>query len=90
MGLFWSSSKPNVSKTEFKEKVLSRLSADNWSQGEREKVKMVFAGHLFESGSQAGIDREEIKQGIDTLRKTTDISDDRLDELEEHMNSLAK
>lgn len=90
MGLFWSSSKPNVSKTEFKEKVLSRLSADNWSQGDREKVKMVFAGHLYEEDSQAGIDRKEIEEGIAVLRKTTDISDDRLDELEEYMKSLAR
>ncbi|HRY30851.1 MAG TPA: hypothetical protein P5328_00435 [Candidatus Paceibacterota bacterium] len=90
MGLFWNSSKPNVSKTEFRERVLSHLSARNWSSADRDKVKMAFAGHLDESNSESGIDKKEIKQGIEILRKTSNISDDRLKDLEDHMNSLAK
>ncbi len=90
MGLFWSSSKPIVSETEFKERVLVFLSSHDWSNNDREKAKMVFEGHLYESGSQAGIDKEEIRQGIKLLKKTTDISLERLTDLEEFMLSLAK
>jgi hypothetical protein len=90
MGLFWSNSKPVVTKIEFKEKVMSHLSAAGWNQSDREKVKMVFAGHLYESDSQAGIDKKEIIEGITVLKKTTDISDERLNRLEEYMNSLAR
>ncbi len=90
MGLFWSSSKPSVSKTEFRERVMTHLSARGWSEYDREKVKMVFAGDLNEPGHQSGIDKKEIELGIETLRKNTDISDERLKDLKEFMMSLAK
>lgn len=88
MGLFWSSAKPGVSRTEFKERVMSHLSHNNWSDSDRARVKMVFAGHLEESGSDAGIDKKEIEEGIKTLKKTREISDERLEDLRQYMMNL--
>ena len=90
MGLFWSSTKPNVSKTEFEEEVATFMSARGWNEYDRDKVKMVFYGHLHESDSQAGIDRKEIKEGIKVLKKNGGISGERLKELEKFMMKLAR
>lgn len=88
MGLFWSDSKPGVSKTEFNEKVLRHLSFHDWSSEDRELVKEVFDGHLNESSSQSGIDKDEIERGIKILKKSGKISNTRLDDLEQYMISL--
>lgn len=89
MGLFWSDSKPSVSKTEFKERVLMHLEANGWSHEDKEKVKMVFDGDLNEDGSQAGIDKKEIEEGINVLKHSGHFSDSRLDDLKKHMLDCA-
>lgn len=85
MGLFWSDSKPSVSKTEFQEKIISHIEAGDWSDEDKNLVKMVFAGSLNESDSQAGIDRKEIEEGINVLKKSGKISSTRLEDLKKHM-----
>jgi hypothetical protein len=90
MGLFWSDSGPSVSTTEFREKVLMRLEAKDWSREDKEKVKLVFAGHLRESGSQVGIDKKEIKEGIAALKRAGGISSEHLKDLEQYMMNLAR
>jgi hypothetical protein len=90
MGLFWSDSKPSVSKTEFKEKVLMHLEANDWSYEHKELVKMVFAGSLNETGSQSGIDKQEIESGISVLKKSGKISSTRLDDLKKTMLDCTK
>jgi len=90
MGLFWSDSKPSVSKIEFQEKIISHLEANDWSHEHKELVKMVFAGSLNESDSQSGIDKKEIEEGINVLKKSGKISSARLEDLKKHMLDCAK
>jgi len=90
MGLFWSDSKPSVSKTEFQEKIISHIEAGDWSDEDKDLVKMVFAGSLNESDSQAGIDKKEIEEGINVLKKSGKISSSRLEDLKKHMLDCAK
>jgi len=90
MGLFWSDSKPSVSKIEFQEKIISHIEAGDWSDEDKNLVKMVFAGSLNESDSQAGIDKKEIEEGINVLKKSGKISSSRLEDLKKHMLDCAK
>ncbi len=85
MGLFWSDSKPSVSKTEFKEKIIRHIEANDWSHEDKELVKIVFSGSLNESDSQAGIDKKEIEEGISVLKKSGKISSSKLEDLKQHM-----
>jgi len=90
MGLFWSDSKPSVSKTEFKEKIISHIEAGDWSDEDKDLVKMVFAASLNESDSQSGIDRKEIEEGINVLKKSGKISSEKLEDLKQHMLECAR
>jgi hypothetical protein len=90
MGLFWSDSKPSVSKTEFQEKIIPHLEANDWTHEHKELVKMVFAGSLNESDSQSGIDKTEIENGINILKKSGKISSSKLEDLKKHMLDCAR
>jgi hypothetical protein len=82
MGIF-GNSKPSVSKSEFQEKVLMFLYNRGWSVQDRDKVKAVFAGHLHETGSGLGIDREEIEHGLRTLKDIYKFSPEKINQLRE-------
>jgi hypothetical protein len=90
MNFLFGSSKPKVSKYEFRDKLMPTLYGRGWNQKDRKDVKQVFAGHLEEGGSQSGIDKSEIEKGIEILDKTTDISKERLEFLKSEMIKYAK
>jgi len=85
MGLF--SSKPKVSEREFS-KTRQILSAQGFSKRERDKLKQIFRGDMYEKGAQAGIDKDELARGIDWMRKNRSahgFSDEKIKKLEEHL-----
>lgn len=88
MGIF-DTPKPRVSKKEFRE-AQSILSSKGLTKNERNKVEQIFFGALSEKGTQEGIDKEEIAQGIEWMRKNPSkhgISPKKIDEIE---NALKK
>ncbi|MEW5907696.1 MAG: hypothetical protein AB1643_00725 [Patescibacteria group bacterium] len=84
MGIF-EPNKPKVSSKEFKE-VESFLSVKGLSKLQRNKVKEIFRGDLDESSGFGGIDAEEVKKGIEWMRKNKSvhgISKEKIDKIEE-------
>ena len=84
---FFDSGKPHVSKDEFR-KVKSQLHAEGHSEHDLDKLEARFMGDLEEEGSNKGIDRKELEQGIKDLRaKRHDygLSEDLLKKAEEKL-----
>ena len=82
------SSKPKVSKIEFRE-ILSQLVSKNFTQKERWEIEKIFHADLDEStDTQKGIDAEEIKNGIKWMRENMNkhiISDEKLSIIEKEL-----
>lgn len=57
-----------ISKKEFQE-AREILSSKGFSRLKRDKVSQIFRGDLQEGGSQAGIDKKELEQGLEWMRK---------------------
>ncbi len=86
MGIFFSDSKPHVSRDEFK-KVRMILDTKGWSSHDKDLAESFFAASIDEKNERdRGLDIGEITQGIETLRKNEDVyhlSEKKLLELEE-------
>jgi hypothetical protein len=86
---FFSSDKPKVSKDEFK-KVRWYLFGKGWNSNELDLVTSFFSGSMDESGDfEKGLDKNEIAQGLETLKENERIyhlSNKKLLELEEALN----
>lgn len=84
---FFSSSKPQVSKTEFK-KVKRELSGEGVPEHILDKIEAEFSGDLDESGYSAGVDRSELKKRLQNLKaKKYDygLSDSQIKKVDEAM-----
>ena len=84
MGLFGSSGR--FSREEFR-KARYKLRADgSFSNHELDEIENVFRGDLHESGSSAGISAEEMKKGIDYLKRHPEnhhLSHEEIEKLEQ-------
>ncbi len=83
MGFFTPSDR--VSYKEFK-KALYQLRTHGFSHVEINEIENVFRGDLYESGSSAGISKDELNKGISWLKDHPDnhhLSRDRISKLEE-------
>lgn len=87
MGLFFDSSKPHVSRDEFKKKVLPGLSSE-LSHKERKHLEGLFEGDYNEPGREKGVDKLEIENKMKWLRENKrhhSFSDQEIDKIEEVM-----
>jgi len=86
MGIFFSDSKPKVTKDEFK-KVCTDLFYKDWSHKDLELLKSFFDASLNEiKDSDRGLDSDEIVQGLKNLREHEGVyrlSEKKIDALEE-------
>ncbi|OGF81809.1 hypothetical protein A2930_01440 [Candidatus Giovannonibacteria bacterium RIFCSPLOWO2_01_FULL_45_34] len=67
---FFSSSKPQVTHTEF-QKVKRELHSKGWSEHDLDTLEKQASGHLHEEGWNKGIDRKELEKMVKGLDKKT-------------------
>jgi hypothetical protein len=89
MGIFFSDSKPKVTRDEFK-KVCNDLYYKDWTHKDLELLKSFFDSSINETKeSDRGLDANEIMQGIKNLREHEGVyrlSEKKIDALQEVLN----
>lgn len=86
MGLFSFGGSGKISREEFKKALWKLRESGMFSNHEIDEVENVFRGDLSESGSSAGISKEEMKKGIEYLKKNHGnhhLSSEEISKLEE-------
>jgi hypothetical protein len=84
MGFFSSSS--NINRHEFRKALYKLRTGGGFSNSEIDEVENLFHGDLNEGGGSEGISKEELKRGIDYLKKhrgNHHLSSDEIEKLEE-------
>jgi len=77
-----------ISKDEFRKTLYKLRTSDGFSNHEINEVENVFRGDMRESGSSAGMSKEEMKQGLHYLRHHPEnhhLSHDEINKLEGHL-----
>jgi|AntAceMinimDraft_17_1070374.scaffolds.fasta_scaffold04753_5 Ca2+-binding EF-hand superfamily protein len=78
---------PNISEKEFMQ-VRADLRQKRFTPREIKEVEKIFRGDMKEDGAQRGIDRNELKKGIDWMKKNLSshrIPRKKIDILEEEL-----
>lgn len=84
MGFFGSSGR--ISREEFRKALWKLRASGSFSNHELDEIENVFRGDMHESGSSAGISAEEMKKGIDYLKRHPEnhhLSHEEISKLEE-------
>jgi len=84
MGFF--SSSDRIDRHEFKKALYKLRASGGFSNSEIDEVENLFRGDLNEDGSSAGISKEELRRGIDYLKKyrgNHHLSSEEIEKLEE-------
>jgi response regulator of citrate/malate metabolism len=88
MGIFFSNTKPRITKEEF-QKVRSSLSANGFSARELDEVEEIFRGDMDEERDfDKGIDEKEIEKAIAWMKENENIhkiSQSKIDILEREL-----
>jgi hypothetical protein len=88
MGIFWNTSKPNVSEKEFS-RMIGELMSKGFTKNEVNKIHEIFRGDLYEgNSSQKGIDRDEVNRAISWMRANTSrhgFSEERIATIEKEL-----
>lgn len=73
---------------EFHEKVRSALATKNFSLHERNKIESMFVGDMAETGIEKGIDKKEVDNRIQWMKKNKrmhGLSDEKIETLKKEL-----